>query len=239
MITAQSGTSPLLIVSQIGLWVLVILLLITVLALARQIALMHRRIPAMGARMTADGPAIGKQAPEFQGEDVFGKRVSLGFPGKKQTLVVFVSPNCPACENAMAAIRSIQRSERRHLEIVLVALKGSELENREFAKRHAIQEGRYLLSKELGELYQVTSAPYGILISADGKVRSKGILNHLEHLDSLLNADEIGQPTMEQLLASRHGSALDGSGPLELVHGSQQATVTQSSGTDGGQRNGS
>jgi methylamine dehydrogenase accessory protein MauD len=239
VITGQSGTSALSIVSQIGLWIVVILLLVTVFALARQIGLLHRRIPAAGARMTAAGPAIGKQAPEFHGADVFGKRVSLGSPGKKQTLLVFVSPSCAACEDAMAAVRSIQRSERRHLEIVLVALKGSEQENREFANRHPIQGGRYLLSSELGDLYQVTSAPYGVLIAADGTVRSKGILNHLEHLESLLNADEMGQPTMEQFFESRHPNVPDASGPLGPVQASKQLATSRSPGTNGGQRNGS
>jgi len=235
MTISQGGISPLLIVSQIGLWVLVILLLVTVFALARQIALLHRRVPAIGARMTDAGPAIGKQAPKFQGADLFGKEVSLGVPSKKQTLVVFVSPDCPACADTMLALRSIQRSERRYLEIILVALKGNEQENREFATRHAIQEEKYMLSTELGELYQVASAPYGILIGADGKVRSKGIVNHLEHLVSLLNAKEVGDPTMEQLLR-RHRNVQNASGPLELFHTS--VVTSQSPRGNGGQLNG-
>ena len=106
----------------------------------------------------------------------------------------------------MVALHSIQRSERRYLDIVLVALRGSEQENREFATRHAIQKEKYVLSNELGDLYNVASSPYGVLIGADGTVRSKGIVNHLEHFASLLNADEIGQPTMEKFLLSRQGN---------------------------------
>ncbi len=234
MTMSQGGVSSLLIVSQIGLWVLVIVLLVTVFALARQIALLHRRIPAIGARMTDAGPAIGKRAPKFQGADLFGREVSLGFSGEKQTLLVFVSPDCPACGDTMVALRSIQRSEGRHLEIVLVALKGSEQENREFATRHTLQEEKYLLSSQLGELYQVGGSPYGVLIGADGTVRSKGIVNHLEHLVSLLNANEVGEPTMEQFIESGHRNVQNASGPLELL----QTSVVSSHGprANGGQR---
>lgn len=236
MTMSQGGVSPLLIVSQIGLWVLVIVLLVTVFALARQIALLHRRIPAVGARMTDAGPAIGKQGPRFQGRDLFGREVSLGFSGKKQTLLVFVSPDCPACGDIMVALRSIQRSERRHLEIILVALRGSEQENREFAARHALQEEKYLLSSELGELYQVASSPYGVLIGADGTVRAKGIVNHLEHLVSLLNADEVGEPTMEQFFKLRQPKVQNATGPLDLLH--TTVVTSQSPRANGGQRNG-
>jgi len=239
MITTLGGPNALFVVSQVGLWILVILLLVTVFALARQIALLHRRIPAVGARMTEAGPMIGKQAPEFQGLDLFGKHVSLAFPSKKQTLVVFVTPSCPACDDAMVALRSIQRTERRHLEIVLVALKGNEQENRAFASKYNIEDRKFLLSSELGELYHVASSPYGVLIGADGTVRSKGIINHLEHLESLLNADEIGQPTMEQFFSSRQGNVPDGSGPLGLLHTRNQMAASQDPSANGGQRNGS
>ena len=238
MIITQGEPNTLLIVSQVGLWILVMLLLVTVFALARQIALLHRRIPAAGARMTDAGPAIGKKAPEFYGVDLFGKPISLGLPNKKKTLLIFVSPSCPACDDAMAALRSIQRAERRHLEIVLAALKGSAEENQKFANSHPIKEGRYLLSRELGERYQVTSAPYGVLIDTDGTVRSKGIVNHLEHLESLLNAHELGQPTMEQFFISHHATEPGTVGAIE-IRASQQMASGQGAPINGGQRNGS
>jgi len=135
----------------------------------------------------------------------------------------------------MVALHSIQRSERRYLDIVLVALRGSEQENREFATRHAIQKEKYVLSNELGDLYNVASSPYGVLIGADGTVRSKGIVNHLEHFASLLNADEIGQPTMEKFLLSRQGNLENGSGPLFQA---SKVVTSQNPHANGGQPNG-
>ena len=51
--------NSLMIVSQVGLWVIVSFLLLAVFALVRQVGLLHRRIAPSGARMTTDGPAIG------------------------------------------------------------------------------------------------------------------------------------------------------------------------------------
>lgn len=54
--------SHLVIVSQIGLWVMVMCLTLGFLVLTRQIALMHRRLGPASARMEPYGPGIGDRA---------------------------------------------------------------------------------------------------------------------------------------------------------------------------------
>ena len=54
-----------LVISQIVLWIVVVILAVTVLALARQIGVLHERIAPMGALTIDKGPRVGDLAPIF------------------------------------------------------------------------------------------------------------------------------------------------------------------------------
>jgi len=67
-----------LIVSNILLWLAVLALLATVLALARQIGILYERIAPMGALMMDNGPGVGQPAPQFQLAALGGGAVQVG-----------------------------------------------------------------------------------------------------------------------------------------------------------------
>lgn len=52
-------------VSYLLLWVVLGLLILVTLALARQIGILHRRIPPIGARTANPGPDIGDEVTQF------------------------------------------------------------------------------------------------------------------------------------------------------------------------------
>ena len=52
-------------VSHLLLWVVVLVLGVAVLALARQVGVLHERIAPMGALMMDSGPKVGELAPSF------------------------------------------------------------------------------------------------------------------------------------------------------------------------------
>ncbi len=187
-------------ISYLVLWLMVIALLIVVITLARQIGLLHRRLRPHGARMTNAGPEIGEQAPELKGVTLQGRNIALESCRDKQTLLVFVSPTCTSCAELAPALRSIWKSERTTLQVFLVSLSGDEKANREFIARHKLVNIPCIVSRSLGLQYNVTSSPYGVLIDNQGVVRAKGIVNHLEHLESLLNAANMEHASWEDLL---------------------------------------
>ena len=198
----------LLVVSQVGLWVMVICLTLGFLVLTRQIALMHRRFGPASARMEPFGPRIGERAPDISAVDVHGQTVTLGVDRQRQTLLVFMSTDCSACLGLMPAVRSLWKSERKHLEIVLVSVSGTDSEAHGYLARHRLAGIPLVVSKSLAETYQVAMPPYAVLIGADQLVKAKGLVNHFEHLESLLNAAQIGHPSMESYLASTGQRAL-------------------------------
>lgn len=176
------------IVAEAGQWLLILCLLLAVTALTRQIGLLHRRIAPAGARMDANGPAIGEFAPALDTADVFGRRTTLAADRGKQTLLIFVAPRCPVCSDLMPAILTVARAERARAEVILISMDGDEITNKNYASRQQLDELRYVLSPELAQRYIVTGAPYAVLIGVDRRVQTKGVINHLEHIESLFTS---------------------------------------------------
>lgn len=210
-------------ISYLALWLVVMLLLFALFVLARQIGLLHRRIGPLGARMTNAGPAVGERVPALHAVDLQGRPVELGYTRGKQTLVVFVSATCTSCTELAPAIRSIWKSERATHDVVLVSLGGDETTNRAFVARHKLSDIPYVVSSDLGLAYQVLTTPYGLLIDQQGILRAKGIVNHLEHLESLLNAAQLGHPSVESFYRAQHGDHSGDTQPALEVVTSQQS----------------
>lgn len=184
-------------VTYLALWLMVTFLLLAVLILARQVGLLHRRLGPASARMENIGLSIGETAPELDAVDLQGRPVSLGSVRGNQTLLVFFSPSCHSCNGLAPALRSIWRSERATTEIVLISLGGDGSLNRDYAAKHKLQGIPIVVSPAVGLKYRVLTPPYGLFIDRTGVVRAKGVVNHLEHLESLINAAELGYPSME------------------------------------------
>lgn len=190
-------------VSHISLWLIVGFLLLAVFTLARQVGLLHRRMPPVGARLMNAGLEIGDQAPEINAVDLQGRPVRLGSAQGKRTLLAFVSPTCQACTDLAPALRSLWKSEQRTVDVVLVSTTGNEETNRRFAKRHRLEDMPFIVSPELGPTYHVAASPYALLIDEHGQVQTKGLVNNREQLESLLHAAELGYPSMEHLLEAK------------------------------------
>jgi methylamine dehydrogenase accessory protein MauD len=68
-----------------------------------------------------------------------------------------------------------------------------------YAIEHKVDKSiPFIVSDDLALSYQVTLAPYGIVIDRQGIVRAKGIVNNYSHIESLLNAEELGVRSLEE-----------------------------------------
>jgi methylamine dehydrogenase accessory protein MauD len=195
-----------LVVSNIVLWVLVVVLAGVVVALARQIGVLYERVAPAGALMTGRGPAVGAAAPVVTALDLRGESVEIGGPSPdgRRTLLFFLSPSCPVCKTLLPVLRSVVRSEGRRLRVVL-ASDGPRDEHEAFVREERLDVLPYVLSPTLGITYQVGKLPHAILFDAAGVIRSKGLVNTREHLESLFEADERGVASIQDYLESaRH-----------------------------------
>jgi methylamine dehydrogenase accessory protein MauD len=181
------------------LWVVVLCLGITVFALARQIGILYERIAPMGALMLDDGPKVGEQSPSFDLATLDGGRIKIGATSTHGELVFFLSPTCPVCKKLIPILRSMREKEKHWLTVIL-ASDGDELRQKKFYETTKLQDFPYVLSNDLGMAFKVAKLPYAVLIDEAGIVRSKGLINNREQLESLLTAKELAVESIQQYL---------------------------------------
>lgn len=191
-------------ISYLGLWAVVIFALLTIFVLVRQVGLLHRRMGPAVARMENEGPGIGEIIPEMRAFDFEGREIAVGGHRSLQTLLVFLSATCPTCQELAPALRSISKSERNSLELVMVTVDRDERVNRDFISRHKLRDIPLIVSQSLALQLSVVSPPYGVLLDETGEVRAKGVVNHLEHIESLINAARSGYPTIQKWKEAQH-----------------------------------
>ena len=75
---------------------------------------------------------------------------------------------------------------------------------------HRLQDVPFALAPIVGINLGIGKLPQAVLIDPEGVIRSKGIVNSREHLESLLVAQETGYASIQDYL---RGSAPDSAGP--------------------------
>jgi methylamine dehydrogenase accessory protein MauD len=198
-----------LLVSQALLWCVVIILAITVLALARQIGVLHERIAPVGALALEQGPRPGEAAPEMIAETLAGSRVTIGGTrdsGRPQ-LLFFVAPNCPICKQLLPTTCLVAETEQADL---LLVGDGDQRRHRDMAQRFGIAPGDFVNSAEVGLAYRVGKLPYAVLIDEEGIVVAQGLVNTREHLESLFAVRETGHRSVQDYLRAKGEAAMIG-----------------------------
>jgi methylamine dehydrogenase accessory protein MauD len=185
-------------ISNAALWLIVIALAVALLAVVRQLGVLHERIAPVGALMLAKGLKVGEMAPTVAAQDLEGRPITLGLARAEErtTLIVFVSPTCPVCKTLLPILKSSLGSERDWLDIIL-ASDGDIASQRDFVLTHRLGGFPYIVSAPLGISYQVSRLPFAVLIDAQGVLRARGIVNSREHLESLFEAKRLGLASIQ------------------------------------------
>lgn len=199
-----------LIVSNVLLWLLLLAMGVMLMALARQVGLLHERSAPLGAVIADKGPDIGDDAPEFELTDLRGRPVKIGGVRSdgRDLLLVFLGPNCPMCNKLLPTVLSMARSE--HLDVVIVS-DGPREDHERFLSKHPIGNLPYVNSADVGIRFQIGRVPYAVLLDPAGKIRAKGLVNTREHLESLVEAKSMDVPSIQQYLNTHSRSDHDGS----------------------------
>jgi methylamine dehydrogenase accessory protein MauD len=110
------------------------------------------------------------------------------------------------CKTLLPAVRSVARNEASWLRVVLAG-DGARAEHETFARAERLDDFDYVLSAELGLVHGVAKLPFAVLLDADGIVRSKGLVNSREHLESMFEASERGVASIQQFVAAERERA--------------------------------
>lgn len=184
-------------ISVVLLWVAVLLLSLLLLALARQIGVLHERIAPLGALVLDQGPAVGEKAPIFEVKDLKGMTVRIGGAREVSQMIVFISSNCPVCKKVLPIAKQVAREEGFELILVgdekpegLIAL----------AKVMGFDAVPIVNAPEVGRSFKIGKIPYAIILDTDGVIRAKGLVNSREHLESLVEAYRLGVSSIQEFL---------------------------------------
>jgi methylamine dehydrogenase accessory protein MauD len=176
-------------VSYVGLWGLVLLLGFLLLGALRALGLQGWRLEQLEAtaptRVGRSGLKPGKSAPEFTLPNAAGGEIGLHEFAGRRLLLVFTQSGCGPCNRIMPELNRFQAAGKAQ---VLVVNNGEPKATRVWAEEVrarfpvAVQE-HYSLSRR----YEVFATPFAFLIDERGVITSKGIINHRQHIDYILD----------------------------------------------------
>ena len=194
-------------ISNLMLWVLVLVLAAMVFALVRQIGILYERIAPAGALMAGSGLKTGEEIPVFDLETLDGRAIRIGGKSSngKSTLLFFLSPTCPVCKTLIPILTAMRKSEAHWLEIVF-ASDGDEQEHRQWLQECKLESWPYILSQQLGMTMVVAQLPFAALIDENGILCARGLVNTREHIESLFEAREQGVASIQEYLKKQQQS---------------------------------
>ncbi len=190
-----------LLISQIFSWLVIAGLAVALLALARQVGVLHMRVAPAGALSSDRGPTAGDAAPHLHLADMRGAMVEIGgtLTGASMRLLMFVSAECPLCKNLIPAAKSFARAER--VELVFVGDDDPAIQQKMIAAQ-GLEDYAFINGPEAGHAFHVDKLPHAVLMDAAGTVLSKGLVNSREHLESLVIAHEMGLRSVQDYINS-------------------------------------
>lgn len=195
-----------LLISNLILWAVVIALALLVLALTRQVGILHERVAPAGALQPTTGPKVGELTEELELKALDGSNLSIGGANSAglATFILFISPTCPVCKSLVPTAMSLISSEKNRMELVFAsdgADSDRELsQHKTYVKDLGISSYPYIISQQLGMNYEVSKLPFAVLIGGDGTLQSKGLVNTREHMESLIQAMDSGIATLQEFV---------------------------------------
>ena len=194
-----------LVISNIVLWLIVMVLALLVFALTRQIGILHERVAPAGALQPTNGPKVGELTQELKLTALDGSLHTIGGTETKgfASFILFISPTCPVCKSLVPTAKSLAKIEQSRMQL-LFGSDGEEIEqHKQYVKDLQIDDHPYFVSQALGMSYQVSKLPFAVLIGADGTLKSKGLVNTREHLESLIESMDSGIATVQDYVSSQ------------------------------------
>lgn len=169
-------------VSYVALWGMVLILGVLVVALARQVGILHMRLGPRGAlEMDGEGPPLGEMPPIVEVSDLDGRRMKVGGPGDPAFLL-FVSPGCPVCREVLPGVPAVAR-EGRLRPLVLV----DDEDPSALAAYRGRQVAPVAAGPEAAKAFEIPGTHYAVVLDQLGTVQAKGTVYTLEQMEGLVD----------------------------------------------------
>ena len=171
-------------------WTLLLAVSFSVILLYRKSIEMRRERMSIGLGRSDLGFHKGERFPvtEFQLRD--GSPYSL--VGTKQSLVIFASATCIACESILARIQNFQKKfpDLR----ILIIIEGTDEQVANKIEKHDLELPIFHMKREEAPLFKNPPFPFAYLLTPDAKVIHKGVTNTMDHLYMLISHGSNASP---------------------------------------------
>jgi hypothetical protein len=167
-------------ISVILLGVICVLNTVAVVALIRQVGVLHLRIQPVAGLTGAGGPEYGSELklPARLGE--LARRDDAG-----RFLIAFVSPTCGICGPLTASFGRIARSAAADTAVLLV-VDASEHDAADYVRAKGVSFLPYIGDKASFN-DNVPGAPWAVVTDGSGKVIASGGVNTLDNIEEMLD----------------------------------------------------
>ena len=142
--------------SYVTLWVAVVVLGLAVVALLRQVGVLHARLRPLGVHFAGEGPERLAPAPA---DEVFD------YGAAELNVVAFTSPTCTVCAGLRPGLAALGA---QYADVAVHLVDHSPATAPTFAA------------------FNVTSTPYVVGVGRDGVVRARGVANTLEQVEVMV-----------------------------------------------------
>jgi hypothetical protein len=143
-------------------WVALVLLALVVAGLVRQVHALTR-----GPRTREPGPRIGTPAPGLD---------RLGTEPGRPTLLLFLSEDCPVCHDVFQEALGLPGGPATRAIFAAEAIDAAPPANMRVLAGH----------EDLFTAYQIPATPYGVIVGADGRVRTAEPVGSVRGLHALV-----------------------------------------------------
>lgn len=163
---------PILIISTILLWVIVLFNLLLTFGLIR-------RMNARSGMPAIETLEIGQPAPDFTAQTLDDDLVTLAQYTGQQLALIFISPTCKPCVEKLPDLEALAPKAKQHGVTLLLVYKANAKETRASVTEHGITLPILISSKSEHSLwrnYKVGGTPFYCVLDASHKVVSTGLL---------------------------------------------------------------
>lgn len=166
--------SPVLLVTLLVLWVLVLFNMLLTFALLRRV---NRMTASSMQANTVDRLKVGEPAPDFSAQALDGETVNLSTYAGRRVVFIFVSPTCRPCREALPTYEDLlPKAQRSGTSLILVSVAAA-FQTRSFAEELQISIPLLVAPRETNPFmtdYKILGTPSYCSVDERGMVQSVG-----------------------------------------------------------------
>jgi hypothetical protein len=169
----------------VGLALLAVAEAVAILALAREVGVLSKRLPPAPALESLEGPEPGTSLPSHRLRSLAdGKERALDAPSATRKVLIFMSTRCRLCADLLADLDGVARDWPDH-EIVPI-LAGPHREAAEMVSRSGFTGPAWQDDGAAMRAVNIITTPRALVVGKDGTVVARGVVNNREMVSSLI-----------------------------------------------------